>query len=54
MSDTDLLNTIPTLQAAALVGDNAKFLKKKKKNLVGQFTKNVVGIELIKVTRNSI
>ena len=47
-----ILNIAPTLQAAALAGHTAKFAQKKDKTVkdfleVG--TKNIVGIELIKL-----
>ncbi len=52
-----ILSLVPLAQAAAIAGDNIKFLEKKDKNaidFVGQGTKNIVGLELTKLTANEI
>jgi len=52
-----ILQAIPTLQAAALMGDNYKFHKKKKKDtgdFVTQGVKNIVGVNLISETADII
>ncbi len=48
-----IIRTVPTFQAAALVGANIGFAKKKKKTVKGFAklgVKNIVGIELTKLT----
>jgi hypothetical protein len=45
MSYKDILQTVPTLQAASLVGNLAK--KKKKRRLIGDATEIFVGVPLI-------
>jgi len=52
MASKQIMSLIPTVQAAVLVGENVKVVKKKKvktKELVGLGAKNIVGIELIKL-----
>lgn len=51
MPNTDLLKIIPTLQAASLV---AKKAKRKKRSLISEFKEDIIGIELIKATKNSL
>jgi hypothetical protein len=46
----ELLKLIPTMQSISLLSDNYDFSKKKKKNLIKQGVKNIVGISLIKET----
>jgi len=48
MSYKDIAKLIPTIQAASLLEDNVK--KKKKKSLVKQSVKNIVGVSLIQST----
>lgn len=48
-----LIRTVPTFQAAGLVGEGAKFAKKKKKkpiNFAKAAAKVIVGTEFVKVT----
>lgn len=50
MAYTDILKVIPTVQSAALVEHNLKFLKKKKKkssDFVGSGVTNIVGSSMI-------
>jgi len=57
MTTKNILNIIPTIQAAALVGENLKVAKKKDKkveDIVGLGLKNIVGTSLIKVESNLI
>ena len=57
MAIKQILNLIPTLQAAALVGENVKVTKKKdikSKDLIGLGVKNIVGIEIIKLESSLI
>ncbi len=52
MVSKQILNLIPTVQAAALVGENLRVAKKKKvdsKDFIGLGVKNIVGIEVIKL-----
>jgi len=52
MATKQIMNLIPTIQAAALLNENVKVTKKKKVStgdLVGLGAKNLVGIELIKL-----
>ena len=52
MATKQIMSLIPTIQAAALVGENVKVAKKKKvdaKDLVGLGAKNIIGIEFIKL-----
>jgi len=52
MVSKQILNLIPTVQAAALVGENVRVAKKKKvdsKDFIGLGVKNIVGIEVIKL-----
>ena len=47
-----IMGLIPTIQAAALVGENVKVARKKEvdsKDLIGLGVKNIVGIEIIKL-----
>jgi hypothetical protein len=47
----NIAGLIPTMQAAALAGDNAGFATKKgKKSFVKQGVKNIVGLSLIPTT----
>lgn len=44
-----IIKTVPTIQSISLLKDNIKYLKKKKKkNIVKQSMRNIVGINLIK------
>lgn len=49
-----IIRTVPTLQALALVGENVKVFKKKKKlktkDIIGLGAKNIIGVNLIKIT----
>jgi len=45
---------IPTMQSLALLGDNYSYVKKKKKNVLKQGVKNIVGLSLIKATAESL
>lgn len=57
MTTKQIIGLIPTVQAATLVNENTKVLKKKKiktKDMVGLGLKNIVGVELIKVESNLI
>jgi len=54
MTYKEVAKLIPTIQAAALVGENMKELKKKKKNLVGMGMKNIVGTSLLKANADLI
>ena len=57
MTYKNIAQLIPTLQAAALVGENIKLAKKKNKtskDMIGMGTKNIVGISLIKVNADLI
>lgn len=57
MSYKAIAKLIPTLQAAALAGENLKVVKKKKiktKDMIGMGTKNIVGISLIKINADLI
>jgi hypothetical protein len=47
---SDLLKLTPTMMSIALLNDNLEFSQKKKKNFVKQGVKNIVGVNLIKVT----
>ncbi len=52
MTIKQIASLIPTIQAAALVGENVRVAKKKKvgtKDLIGLGVKNIVGIEVIKL-----
>lgn len=52
MAIKQILSLIPTIQAAALVGENVKVAEKKdikSKDLIGLGAKNIVGIEFIKL-----
>lgn len=52
-----LLDIIPITQSTALLGDNFKFSKKKKKkteDFMSQGIKNITGISLMKETANII
>ena len=52
MTAKSIMSLIPTIQAAALVGENVRVAKKKKvdsKDLIGLGVKNIVGIEVIKL-----
>lgn len=48
----NILKLVPILQSSALVSDNFKFVKKKKKSFLKQGVKNVIALELIKETSN--
>lgn len=48
MSYKNIANLIPTMQSLALVNENTKESKKKKKNIVKLGFKNIVGASLIK------
>ena len=57
MTTKSILGLIPTIQAAALAGENVRVAKKKKvdtKDLVGLGVKNIVGIEVIKLESSLI
>ena len=57
MSYQAIARLIPTLQAAALAGENLKVVKKKKKktgDMVGMGAKNIVGTNLIKINADLI
>jgi len=57
MTIKNIMNLVPTMQAVALVKENVKTAKKKKvkiKDLVGLGTKNIIGIEFIKIESNLI
>ena len=57
MSVKDLMNVIPMIQSASLVGENIKVLNKKKigsKDIVSLGIKNVVGTSLIKMESDFI
>jgi len=54
MAYKTIIGIVPTIQAAALAQDNAKMLKKKKKNLMKQGVKNIVGVNLIKIQSDMI
>ena len=57
MAYKQIMNLIPTLQAAALVGENVRVAKKKEvktKDLIGLGAKNIVGIEIIKLESSLI
>ena len=49
-----IIKTVPTFQAVALVGENIKVFKKKKKLKAKDFVKlgakNIIGTEFIKLT----
>ncbi|HEC40003.1 hypothetical protein LCGC14_0509380 [marine sediment metagenome] len=49
-----IIGTVPTFQALALVGENVKVFKKKKKLKSKDFiklgAKNIIGVNLIKLT----
>ncbi len=51
MTVKSIMSLIPTIQAAALVGENVRVAKKKvgSKDLIGLGVKNIVGIEVIKL-----
>lgn len=52
MAIKSIMSLIPTIQAAALVNENAKVVSKKKvktKELIGLGATNIVGIEFIKL-----
>lgn len=51
MTTKDLMNLSTTIQSVALVDENLKFLKKKKKktkDYLGNFGTNIIGTSLIK------
>ena len=51
MTTKDIMNLIPTIQSVALVNENLKFIKKKKKktkDYLGNFGTNIIGTSLIK------
>ena len=57
MTYKDIMKIIPTLQAAQLVGENVKVLKKKKKkskDFIGLGVKNIVGTSFIKINADLI
>ena len=45
---SDLLKLAPTMLSASLLADNYSFVKKDKKDFIGQGLKNIVGVSLIK------
>ncbi|UCD20939.1 MAG: hypothetical protein JSW08_00105 [archaeon] len=45
----NLLDLARTLQTTALVGENIKAVKRKKKNLAELGVENIIGTELIKI-----
>ncbi len=52
-----LLKIIPIMQSAMIAGENVKLAKKKDKtagDFIGTGVKNIVGIELTKLTANEI
>ena len=52
-----LLKIIPIMPSAMIAGENVKLLKKKNKtagDFIGTGVKNIVGIELTKLTANEI
>lgn len=57
MATKDIMNLIPTVQAAALLNENVKVSTKKKlktKEIVGLGVKNLVGVGLIKAEADLI
>lgn len=57
MSYKEIAKLIPTIQAASLISENLKEVKKKKqstKSMIGLGMKNIVGISLIKVNADLI
>lgn len=57
MSAKAILNLIPVMQSAAILGENVKLAKKKDKKVedfIGTGVKNIVGIELTKLSANEI
>ena len=57
MTYTDIANLIPTMQSIALVEHNLKTVKKKEKkskDLIDLGVTNIVGVNLIKATAQSI
>jgi hypothetical protein len=49
-----LLQLIPTMQSVSLLSSNYSSLKKKKKNLLKQGVENIVGLNFIKATAESL
>jgi len=57
MSAKAILQLIPVMQSATIAGENVKLLKKKDKkagDFIGMGVKNIVGIELTKMTANEV
>ena len=57
MTIKNILGLVPTIQAAALVGENLKVAKKKDKSMgdmIGLGMKNIVGTSLIKTESDLI
>lgn len=54
MTAKEIAQMIPSLQAIALVDENIKETKKKKKDLVGLGVKNIVGTSLIRANAQII
>ena len=57
MTAKAILGIIPTLQAASLAGENVKLFNKKDKkagDFIGTGVKNIIGIELTKLTAHEI
>ncbi len=54
MVASSILSLIPTMQSMALLADNVKGIKKKKFKPVKQGVKNIVGINLIRATAQSL
>ena len=54
MAATDILKVIPTMQSLTLLADNVKSFKAKKFKPVKQGMKNIIGIEMIKATAQTI
>ena len=50
----EILKIIPTLQAAQILNENAKELKKKKPKLVKTGVKSIIGIEMTKISSDFI
>lgn len=53
----EIIKLAPTIQSMALLGENMKFMKKKKKNagdFIGMGMTNIVGVEMIKAQSDII
>lgn len=57
MTAKKILQLVPTLQSMAILSENVKLSKKKKataKDFVGTGVKSIIGIEMAKITADTI